>query len=60
MPPHAFVVQRRVERATRLLGARSLPIKVIAHECGFSDQSHFCRTFRGVMGLTPKEFQRGP
>jgi AraC family transcriptional regulator len=57
--PHTFVVQKRIERAKRLLHSRILPIKVIANECGFSDQSHFGRTFHKIVGVTPKEFQRG-
>ena len=56
--PHSFVVQKRIERAKKLLRSRILPIKAIANECGFSDQSHFCRIFRNSVGVTPKEFQR--
>ena len=56
--PHAFVLQRKVERAKSLLHMKNVPIKAIAADCGFSDQSHMTRTFRKVLGLTPAEYRR--
>jgi AraC family transcriptional regulator len=57
--PHAYVLQRRVERAKRLLGGRSdLPLKVVAADCGFTDQSHMIRHFKRVFQQTPMEYRR--
>ncbi|WP_458732859.1 helix-turn-helix transcriptional regulator [Sphingobium xenophagum] len=56
--PHAFVVQRRIERAKSLLLTRNMPLKVVAADCGFSDQSHLNRTFRKALGMTPAEYRR--
>jgi AraC-like DNA-binding protein len=34
-------------------------LKAVAADCGFADQSHFNRTFRKVVGLTPDEYRKG-
>jgi len=47
----------RVEIATRQLATSASPIAEIAAAAGFADQSHLCRTFKAVSGLTPKEFR---
>ena len=57
-PPHAYVVRRRMERATRQLVRQDIPLKVIAANCGFTDQSHMNRLFRRVLGVTPAEYRR--
>ncbi len=59
MAPHAFVIHQRVIKAKAMLQQGKLMHKFIALECGFSDQSHFCRTFRRVVGVTPTQFQEG-
>jgi len=56
--PHAFVIQRKIERAKSLLNMKNMPLKVVAADCGFSDQSHLNRTFRKFLGLTPAEYRR--
>ena len=57
-PPHAYIIRKRVELATQLLSTTSLPIKVIAAQCGFSDQSHMTRLFRRLVGVTPAVFRK--
>ena len=44
--PHAFVIDRRVERAKRLLSQGDLAVKEVASSCGFADQAHLTRVFR--------------
>jgi AraC-like DNA-binding protein len=54
----SYIIERRIERAKRMMldGADSLAH--IALACGFSDQAHFCRTFGGLMGQTPSRWRR--
>lgn len=55
--PYRYLQHRRIDRAKRLLrqGAR---LSEAAHGAGFADQSHFGRTFRKTVGLTPNEWLR--
>src|SRR5258707_2633782 len=51
IPPHNYIVQRRVEHAQQLLRNTDLPISEIAIVAGFTDQSHpagHLRTSAGV------------
>ena len=57
LPPHAYVVHRRVMAARKKL-AQGQPIAVVADECGFHDQSHLHRHFKRITGVTPGQFQR--
>lgn len=54
---HQFVMRRRVERATFMLGETAKPIIQIAHECGFADQVHLTRVFGRMIGTTPAAFR---
>lgn len=53
----SYIRRLRVERACRELTlAEASPVE-IALACGFRDQSQFCRTFKGVTGLRPRQFR---
>jgi AraC family transcriptional regulator len=56
--PHRYLVGLRVEAASRLLRAGSLPIAEIAVRCGFSHQEHLSRTVRARLGTTPLALRR--
>ena len=43
----------RVSKARRLLKNTALDISDIAAECGFFDSSHFIRTYKKKLGITP-------
>ncbi len=58
IPPHSFVMEQRIKRAKAMLRKGTTPLKIIAADCGFSDQSHMNRLFRRATGVTPTEFQR--
>jgi len=58
VPPHRWLLARRIERAEELLLNSTLPIEQIASRCGFADQSHFTRVFVGFVGVAPGEWRR--
>jgi AraC-like DNA-binding protein len=53
MPPHYYVLQRRIEHAQHMLRNTDLPMSEIALSAGFSDQSHLSRHFRRITGMSP-------
>jgi AraC family transcriptional regulator len=58
LPPHQYVIARRVERAQQLLQARTdLSLAEVAARAGFSDQSQFCQHFKRLVGVTPGQFR---
>jgi AraC-like DNA-binding protein len=52
LPPHTYLTQLRVQRAKSLLQA-GRPILETALATGFTDQSHFNRRFKRLVGVTP-------
>ena len=57
-PPRQFIIQRRIQRALELMRSTDLKLCDIAQACGFSDQPHFSRAFRKLMGYTPGMWRR--
>jgi AraC family transcriptional regulator len=58
LPPHEYVITRRVERARQLLQTKAgLSLAEVAAYAGFSDQSQFCRHFKRLVGVTPGQFR---
>lgn len=55
VPPHTYLLQRRIREAKRLLVAGEKPLEV-ALTLGFYDQAHFSGTFRRFTGVTPGRF----
>jgi AraC-like DNA-binding protein len=54
--PHAYVIQRRVRLAQRLL-ANGQSVSQAAIGAGFSDQSHLTRAFVRQFGVTPGSYR---
>jgi transcriptional regulator GlxA family with amidase domain len=53
LPPHRYLLTRRVERATALLRETDLSITEIAFVTGWASLGTFGRTFRDVAGTSP-------
>ncbi|HKW56566.1 MAG TPA: AraC family transcriptional regulator [Candidatus Acidoferrum sp.] len=57
VPPHQYLIRRRVERAAHQLRHEKTPIGQIALENGFCHQSHLALHTRRVLGVTPQELR---
>lgn len=53
-----YIRQVKVKRAIDSMLSSKKTLSAITYDCGFSDQSHFSRTFRSYIGMTPKEFYK--
>jgi AraC family transcriptional regulator len=52
LPPHRYLLERRLERAAELLATSDLPVTAIAIDVGLS------RAFRAALGTSPREYRR--
>jgi AraC family transcriptional regulator len=52
-----FIRRLRLEHACSALATSNGSIGAIAMAAGFSDHSHFVRTFRGAYGVTPSQYR---
>src|SRR5438876_8556733 len=57
IPPHRYLLTRRIERAKALLRDTELPIIEIAFQTGWNSLGTFGRTFRDVTGESPGELR---
>jgi AraC family transcriptional regulator len=55
---HQYVLRTRVDLAIRLISQGQLPLRDIAAQIGFCDQSHMVRCVRKVTGKTPTVIRR--
>jgi AraC family transcriptional regulator len=53
VPPHQYLMQRRVHRARELLAGTQKSLAEIALACGFAGQSHFTTAFKRHTGIPP-------
>ncbi|WP_042297237.1 helix-turn-helix transcriptional regulator [Paraburkholderia bannensis] len=58
IPPHRYLLTRRIEQATTLLRDTDLDITDIAFATGWESLGTFGRTFRDITGLSPSAARR--
>jgi len=56
LTPKRFARLIRLERAVAQSQTEAVNWTLVAHECGYHDQSHFIREFKRFTGVTPSEF----
>lgn len=57
VPPHKYLLNLRIQRASELLRETIRPITDIALDVGFSCSSDFSRAFKQIMNCCPREFR---
>jgi AraC-like DNA-binding protein len=55
MPPHTYLLRRRLEHVEHMLRETHAPLSEIALATGFSDQSHLARHLRRWAGMSPRQ-----
>lgn len=57
LPPHKYLMQRRIEKAKELLKHSQLTVENIALKVGYNSVSHFRNIFRRAVSVTPKKYR---
>jgi transcriptional regulator GlxA family with amidase domain len=57
VPPHRYLLTRRIERAVALLRDTDLPIIDVAFQTGWKSLGTFGRTFRDITGESPGDIR---
>lgn len=55
LSPKQYVLRKRLECAYRLLCQGQVTVSEVAHQTGFTDQSHLVRYFKKCWGQTPRQ-----
>jgi len=58
LSPHAWLINCRINKTRQWL-KEGRSMAAIAADAGFTDQSHFIRTFRRYVGVSPGEYRKG-
>jgi AraC-like DNA-binding protein len=58
MPARIWIRRRRIELAQGLMLTTKASLTEIALSCGMTDQSHFTRSFRRIVGETPSSWRQ--
>lgn len=53
-----YIRKLRIQKSLQLISQKNLDLTSIAFDCGFSDQSHFTRSFKEINGINPSEYRK--
>lgn len=53
-----YMRKLKIEKALPMVKSSGASLTEIAHACGFTDQSHFTRTFKQMTGFLPGQFRK--
>lgn len=53
-----YLIEARLKASLQLLSNTDLPLAEIAHNVGFSDQSHFSKSFRKMYDQPPQQYRK--
>ena len=56
--PHAYLTEKRIVAAKKLLGDASISISDIADRCGFGCQQYFNDVFKRETGMAPGKYRK--
>jgi AraC-like DNA-binding protein len=59
-PPMDYFARLKIQRACLLLDTTSFRVKEIGAKLGFADPYYFSRSFRHVMGMSPRAYRDVP
>lgn len=55
--PQAYLIRFRINMAASLLMSTVMPVTDISYEVGFTTLSNFNRSFKAIMGMSPREWR---
>lgn len=55
--PQQYIKKCRLEKARFLIEHTRLPLLEVSYKTGFADQSHLCREFRTIFGMSPRKLR---
>ncbi len=54
----AYLNRIRMEKAKGMLLSQDVTMVQVCEDCGFTDQSYFCKVFKKMTGVTPDKFRK--
>lgn len=55
--PSAYILDKKIEKAKVLLLNPEIKVREIASLLGFTDESHFCHSFKKATNLSPRQYR---
>lgn len=55
---HQYIITVRLRKARQMLLDTGIPLRELAEQCGFSNQSYFSESFKAAYGITPTQYRK--